>query len=110
MTLKAIKHFVRFPLGPNKIIIFPAVVIAHRPPEAGLERCSHDARVVASADVVLVRRELGIRELYLLDAIRLQDFNQELTVVLFLQLQVPLFVLRVRKVLGKLLQFLGQVL
>ena len=44
----------------------------------------------------------------LLYAIRLQDLDKEFSVVLLLQVEVPLFVFRVGKVFGELLDFFGQ--
>lgn len=51
-----------------------------------------------------------MRELDLLYAIGLQDLNEELTVVLLLEIQVPLLVAWIRQVLGQLLYLLREVL
>lgn len=68
---EACEYLVRFPLCPDEIVVFPVVVVAHAPPEAGLQCCSHDARVVAATYVILVWCESRVRELNLLNAVRL---------------------------------------
>jgi len=101
--LEAAKDLVRLPLRPYEVIILPVVVITHAPPEAGLESCTHDPRVVSSPNVIFVWREGRVRELNLLDTVRLQYLDQEFSVVLLLEIQVTLFVPGIGQVLRKLL-------
>ena len=51
-----------------------------------------------------------MRELDLLDAVRLQNLDEKLSVVLFFQIQVTLLVARIRQVLRQFLNLFGKIL
>ena len=50
----AVQYFIWFPLRPYKIIIFPVVVVTHRPPESGLQGCSHDSWIISSSNIIFI--------------------------------------------------------
>ena len=98
MRLDLVQDFVRLPLSPQEVVFAPVIEVAHRPPETGFEGSSDEYRVVAAADVVLVRRERRNWELQIV-VVRLVDLIQELAIVFLFQLQVPIFIFRVGQVL-----------
>lgn len=100
--LEGVDNLVALPLGPHEVVLLPGVEVAHRPPEASLERGSHQNAVVALSNVVLVLAESGSWE-WLVPAVRLVNFGQESSVVAFFEFQVLLLVLRIRQVFGELL-------
>lgn len=108
--LDAAENFVRFPLGPNKVVSFPLIIVSHGPPEARFEGSPYNARVVATTYVVFIWLERRSWELDLLHSIGLQDLYQEFTVIFFFQLQISLFIFRIRQILRQLLDFLGKIL
>lgn len=84
-------------MRPHEVIVFPAVEVTHRPPEAGLERGSDQDGIVATANVVLVLGEGSSRERYVV-IVRFVHFHKEGAIVSFLQFKVLLFVLRVSQI------------
>lgn len=67
--LEAVEDPVRLPLRPYEVITLPFIVVAHGPPEAGLESSPHYTTVVASANVIFIWLESSIGELDFLDTI-----------------------------------------
>ena len=95
--LDAIKNLIGLPLRPQELVVTPLVVIAHRPPEARLQSCTNQDRVVSFANVVLVWCEGSIWE-FVVKAVRFVDLGKEFSIVLLLQLEVFLLVFRVGQV------------
>ena len=93
-------YLVRLPLGPREVVVRPLVVVAHRPPKPILETRPHLHRVVAAANVVLVRCEGRDWESGV-STVRFVDFRKKGAVVPLLQVEVLLFVLGIGQILGK---------
>ena len=94
MGLNGVEDLVGLPLGPHEVVVAPVFEVAHGPPEASLQSRAHKNGVVAAPDVVLVRGEGRDGELDLV-VVALVDPLQKLAVVLLLQFEVLLLVLRV---------------
>lgn len=75
------QDFIRLPLCPDKVIVLPVIIVTHWPPEPRLKSCSYNAWIVASTDVVFIRCKRSIWELYFLDSIWFQNFDQELSII-----------------------------
>ena len=69
--LDATQNLIRLPLRPYKVVSFPLVVVAHGPPEAGLESCTDYTGVVSTPYVIFVWLECRRGELYLFHAVGL---------------------------------------
>ena len=109
MRLDRVENFVGFPLSPDKVVVLPVIIVPHAPPEPRFECSSHNARVIASPDVVFIGCKTRIRPRHLLNTIALEDLDQELTIVLFFELQISFLILWICQVLTQLLDFFAQV-
>ena len=76
------QDLVRLPLGPQEVVVAPVVKVSHTPPKACLQSSSHQYRIVAPTDVVLVGREGAGGKLEVV-AIRFIALYQELAIMLF---------------------------
>lgn len=107
--LDTVEDFVWLPLCPNKVIAFPLIKVSHGPPESTLEGRPHYTWVISTTNIVLIRLESSCRELYLLDSIWLKDLYKEFSVILFLQLEIPLLIFWIGKIFGKFLNLFWEV-
>ena len=109
MRLDRVQNLIGFPLGPNKVVILPVIIITHTPPESRFESSSNNTRVIASPDIILIWCKTRIWPGHLLHAIALEDLDEELTVVLLLQFEISFLILWISQILTQLLDFLTQV-
>lgn len=105
----AVEDFIWLPLCPNKVITFPLVKVSHGPPESTFEGRPHYPRIISSANIVLIWLESSCRELYLLDSIWLKNLYKELSVIFFLQLEIPFLIFWIGEIFCKFLNFFWKV-
>ena len=66
---QTVQYLVWFPLRPYEVVVFPVVKVSHRPPKSRFQRCSHNAGIVSTSNVIFVWRKRCSRKLYFFNAI-----------------------------------------